>query len=166
MAEKKKNFRIIPLIGGLLTLYMTFMSVIPLSLIFLTDISLDILQMGDIKLFLWGIIDSGSIMTNFSSINLENIVPFILWILSLLSGIFGIIGSSYDAKPKYMKKLVRFAAFFLILNIIYYIVLFIFWSFIPGSAIRINLGLYFLIIIAIIFIISARKFTDYQEIND
>ena len=169
--KKRKYFRKLPFICGCLTLYLSFMAIIPLSLLSslmgspISDLTLEIIQVDGYYYFLWGQIESGISQLSFDEISIANSVAFILWLCSVTAGIFGIIGSSYKAKPKNMKKMVELSLFLLIMILIYYISLFV--SSYPSSVtVNFGPGFYILIILIVFFIISGLKITDYNELEN
>ena len=163
--KKRKYFRKLPFICGFLILYLSFIAVIPLSLLSISDLTLEIIRVDGYYYFLWGQIESGISQLSFDEITIGNSIAFILWLCSVTAGIFGIISSSYKAKPKNMKKLVELSLFLLIMILIYYISLFVSF-YISSGIVSFGPGFYILITLIVFFIISGRKITDYNEIDD
>ncbi|MHA1728660.1 MAG: hypothetical protein ACTSWY_07990 [Promethearchaeota archaeon] len=172
----QKYFRKLPLIGGLITLYISFAAVIPISILSslfgfsFGDISLEFFTINGIEtLYLWGILESGppiTIETNFSQFPIppDSLIPFIFWIITLISGICGVIGSSYNAKPENMKKLIKISAFFLIFELVYYLSgYFNFYT--AGDTVLFGTGFYCIIILIVIFVVSSLRISDYHEIE-
>lgn len=169
--KKRKYFRKLPFVCGCLTLYLSFIAVIPLnSLSFflgfsIPDITLEIIQVDGYFYYFWGQIESGMSQLSFEEISINNSIDFILWLCMVTAGIFGIISSSYKAKPKNMKKLVELSLFLLLIILIYYISLFVSLYY-SSVLIEFGSGFYILIILIIFFMISSRKITDYNELDD
>jgi hypothetical protein len=163
-----KKVRILPLIGSILTLYLCFFAVIPLGIFSglfsttLTDIPLNILSINQFDYYIWGILDSGISVIDYSNLTLDALLPLGIWLIAVLAGVLGMVGSAYNEIPKKMKKLIKLAAVFLIIDLIYFILLNVFWMDI--AVIRLGSGLYLMLICIILYILAAIRVTEYHEI--
>ena len=169
--KKRKYFRKLPFICGCITLYLSFIAVIPFNLLSsligspISDLTLEIIQVEGYFYYFWGQIESGRSQLLFDEISINNSIPFLLWLFTVAAGIFGIISSSYKAKPKNMKKLVEMSLFILLTILVYYIS---FYVSLTSSSVTVEFGSGFYILIGLIisFFISSRKITDYDELNN
>ncbi|MBD3350812.1 MAG: hypothetical protein GF364_04920 [Candidatus Lokiarchaeota archaeon] len=166
-----KGFRILPFVGGILALYVSFFALIPLGLFAplfgtsLTDLSIEILVIDDLYFFIWGITDGVTMATDFSTFTLESLFPMLIWIIMVSAGILGLVGSAYNEDPKKIKKKIKLAALFIIIVIIFYVSLYIFYYLDDSSVVIIGFGFYILCLIVPFYILGAHRITDYHEIE-
>jgi hypothetical protein len=164
-----KKFRKLPLLGSLITFYLCFFAVIPLGLfsglfsISLSDIPLSILNINQLEYYIWGVLDFGVTVIDYSNLTLDSLLPLSMWLIAVIAGILGMVGSAYNETPKKMKKLIKLAVVFLIINLVYYILLYIFWMDI--AVIDFGFGFYLMVICIVIYILAAVRVTEYHEIN-
>jgi len=167
MLGKKKRFRILPIICGLFTLFLSMFSKIPLSFITpllgypVSDISLEFLTVGTVQFFAWGSLDSGIISTNFNNISIADSIPFIFWLITLLAGLFLFMSSSYMNKPKNMKKLMAISLFFLVTELIYHLTHYFILIY-SGGTVSLGNGVYYLSSLIILIFIAFLRVTDYH----
>jgi len=158
MVEKKKYFRFLPLLGGVIALMIAFIASIPLGSSVI--ISFHILESSGIYQYIWGIVESGVIWFGFTSITADNVVPLVLWIFLLVAAICGIIGMSYKENPKSMKKLLLIGGFMVTIEFGYFTTLY----FLNFGTYTLGFGYYGLILILFLYFLSAGLVTDYQKI--
>lgn len=165
--NSKKRFRKLPLVGGLFTLYICFFANIPLGLISniipmaLSNISLNIMSINQLDYYIWGILDSASPIIDYSNITLESLIPLSIWLMALISGILGIVGSSYKADPKKMKRLILIAAVLLITDLTYFGSLYFILTISLSSSL--GIGFFAIFICLGIYVIAATRITEYRE---
>ncbi|MHA1111211.1 MAG: hypothetical protein ACTSRE_08910 [Promethearchaeota archaeon] len=158
MADKKKYFRFLPLLGGSITLLIAFIASIPLGSSVV--ISFHMLESSGIYHYIWGIVESGVIWFGYTAITADNVVPLVLWIFLLFSAICGIIGMSYKEKPKSLKKLLLIGGFTVTIEFGYFTTLY----FLNFGTYTLGFGYYGLIFIMFLYFLSAGLITDYQKI--
>jgi hypothetical protein len=167
--NNSKRFRKLPLLGSLITLYFCFFAVIPLGVfsglfsVSLSDIPLNILNINQFEYYIWGVLDSGVAVIDYSNLTLDSLLPLTMWLIAVIAGILGMVGSAYNEIPKKMKKLIKLAAVFLIINLVYYVLLYVFWM--NTAVMELGYGLYMMIICIIIYILAAVRVTEYHELN-
>ena len=122
--------------------------------------SFHILETEESYLFVYGIVDGGTIWYGFTSFSINNIVPLILWILLLFSGISGIVGVSYKENPKKIKKLLLIAGLTVLIEGIYFTAIY----FLNYGLYTIGLGYYCILVIIFLYFLSAGLITNYQKI--
>jgi hypothetical protein len=157
MSEKKKYFRILPLLGGLLALLVSFIASIPLGS--WMTLSFHILESAGTYYYVWGIVEGGSILEIFTSISVENLIPLIFWIFLVLTAIFGFVGTSFKENPHMIKKLLILGGFIVFIEIAYFTTLYI----LNLGTYTFGYGFYGLILISILYFISSGLVTDYQK---
>ena len=157
MEPKRKFIRFLPFFGGLISLVIGFIAHIPIGSLF--SMRFHIVELHGIFYYIWGVVEGGNVWFEFVQLSLDNIVPLLLWILLLFSGICGIIGASYKEKPATIKKLLLIGGFTVVLELLYFTVL----IFINLGSVALGLGYYGLIIISILYFLSAGLITDYQK---
>jgi len=158
MAVKKKYFRFLPLLGGLIALVIAFISLIPIGSTYI--FSFHILKSGGIYHYIWGIVENGVSWYEFSSISVENIGPLVFWIFLVFSAICGIIGVSFKENPKTIKKLLLIGGFCVTLEFGYFTTLY----FLNFGAYQFGFGYYGLILVLFSYFLSAGLVTEYQKI--
>lgn len=158
MADKKKYFRFLPLLGGVIALVIAFISLIPIGSTYV--LSFHMLESGGIYHYIWGIVESGVSWYEFSSISAENVGPLVLWIFLVFAAICGIIGMSYKENPKTIKKLLLIGGFSVTLEFGYFTILY----FLNFGAYQFGFGYYGLILVSFLYFLSAGLVTDYQKI--
>ena len=164
---KNKKFRKLPLIGGIIILYLTVMSEIPLGLLstwfgsLFQNISLELVTINDVQYYFWGIIDSGIPLVNFSNILSDNLFPFILWLLLVISGLLTLAGSSYLGNPTQTKKRIKVGTYLLFFEIFYYLSQYFFFLYSPGTTTMLGMGIFVAIIPLIINIFGILRVSDY-----
>lgn len=165
--KSKRRFRKLPLLGGIINLYFCFFATIPLGLISnifpttLSNIPLTIMSINQLEYYIWGILDAGTPVVDYSHITIETLIPLSIWLLSFIAGVFGLMGSSYNADPKKMKRLIMIAAVFLIVDLAYFCLLYFFIMSSPNIAI--GSGFYVIIICMVFYILGAMRVTEYRE---
>ncbi|MBN2155381.1 MAG: hypothetical protein JW776_05015 [Candidatus Lokiarchaeota archaeon] len=157
MTEKRRYFRILPLIGGLLGLLFTFMASIPLSSSY--SLPLFVMESEGTLFYVWGIVDTNGIWHGFDQICLDNIVPFILWVLFLFISICGIFGTSYNSNPATIKKILLIGGFSAISIFVYFSIIF----FLNFGLFILGFGYYGIFLIIAIYFLSAMLITDYKN---
>lgn len=157
MSEKKRFFRFLPLLGGIITLIISFIASIPLSSTL--TLSFHVVEMENIYYYIWGVVENGVVWFDFSQISLDNLIPLVFWIFSLFSAICGIIGTFYTEKPTNIKKILLIAGFTLFIELTYYIII---YSMNFGSM-SLGLGFYGLICTVLLYFISSLVMIDYQK---
>ncbi|MHA1820731.1 MAG: hypothetical protein ACTSU2_09335 [Promethearchaeota archaeon] len=169
--KKKRYFRKLPLISGLILIYTSFFSTIPLGLstqnplISLNDIRLYIISVNNIEYYIWGLLENNVAVFTYSELNLENLLSFMLWGMFLFAGIIALIGSAYNEKPVTSKKILKIAIMILISVIIYFILVLISFALSTHSVIKIGWGFYIIILNVIVLIVATINITDYNEIK-
>ncbi len=158
MSEKKKFFRLLPLLGGLITIVISFIAEIPLG--GSISLSFHIMESEGVYMFIWGMVEDGEIWSNFSSFSIDNIIPLILWIALLFSGISGLISASYKENPRTIKKLLLIAGITILIEFAYFTVIF----FLNFGTSTLGLGFYCMIVVLLLYFLSAGLVTGYQKI--
>jgi hypothetical protein len=164
---KSKKVRKLPLIAGILTLYLAVMSEIPFGLLSIwfgssfQNITLELMTINGVQHYFWGIIQSGNPLINFANIISDNLFPFLLWLLLAFSGILSLAGSSYLGNPAQTKKIVKIGTYFLFFEIFYYVTQYFFFLYSPGTTVTLGLGVFAAVIPLILNILGIIRITDY-----
>ncbi|MHA1339150.1 MAG: hypothetical protein ACTSRZ_05405 [Promethearchaeota archaeon] len=167
--KKTKGFRKLPFVSGVMMLYISFIAVIPLGAFSsltsysLSDITLEILNVDNTKIYIWGPLKNSNPLIDFSMLNFNTILSLLPWIGCVLAAIFCLIGSSYNENPIILKKLLKFASFLLIMILISYVGIYIFWKYTPNTVISFGPGFVVIILSLVILISGIIKMTDYWE---
>ena len=157
MSGKKKYFRFLPLLGGIITLVLSFIASIPFGSTY--TLSFHILESNNLHFYIWGIIESGSIWFDFSLFTLDNLIPLLFWIFFAFAGICGLIGISYTENPSSVKKLLLVGGFTISIEFLYFLTLY----FLNFGSYSFGPGFYTMIGIILIYFVSAGLVTNYQK---
>jgi len=167
--KKSRGFRKLPILAGTLLFYFSFFSVIPFGILSslgtysFSDIGLEILNVDNIKIYIWGALEDSNLIIDYSIINLNAILSLLPWLGTIISAIFSFISSSYNENPKILKKLLKLSSLLLILILFYYITLYFYWKYTPTATITFGIGIIFIIIPLILQIFGTIRITDYRE---